>query len=382
MTLAINLYTTYGKSAAGRFPQEMALAIAESGLEVTVISPHAEPEFEKQHANIHRLFLLDVPDSHSGKLARIKSLLQRTLTSFWMLAKARTRSRIFLITFIGQISAGLLHILWLRLLGAQIFFVIHDATPHAWRYRPSLRWIERGMQVWSYRLAQQLVTLTEAARQELIDDYGIAPDRISIIPHGAYIPPRTVTISGNGQVLLFGMLRRNKRIAEAIEAFQRFEQRFPRLKLLIAGDPHRDDLDYWAACAEKLTSAPANISVELGFIEEERLHEIIAQSDAVLLAYEEFNSQSGAAVLSAFSERVIIGTKVGGLDELASLGLEMVEIERPVSAETIANALERFATIPPEDLRAMATRSKDQLAAALDWNTIGRQYRVLIEKAS
>jgi glycosyltransferase involved in cell wall biosynthesis len=357
----------------------MAHAIASAGAEVVLIAPRAEPAaFERSHPALSRRFLLDV---HAGRglFSRLRRLVARTLRSLTALLQARRHSDLYLITFIGQIPAGLLHILWIRLLGGRIVYLVHDPSPHAWAFPAWFQGVERAMLKLQYRLSERLVTLTEVGRRELIRDYACRSEDIEVIPHGALTPPRTVPTPGNGQILLFGMLRRNKRILEAIEAFKAHHSRFPRLRLLIAGAPHREDPAYWQQCQASIGGSESRVQTEIGFIEESRLTELVETSDGILLAYEDFGSQSGAAVLSGLSERVVIGTRAGGLAELREMGLEMVDVDIPVTADTIADALERFAVLPVDELRSIAARSRAALEPKLAWDGIGRQYKRLFE---
>jgi len=108
-------------------------------------------------------------------------------------------------------------------------------------------------------------------------------------------------------------------------------------------------------------------------VPEERLHGLLAQSDAVLLPYEDFRSASGVAILSAFAERLLITTSAGGIGELMAGGLEPVTIDQPVTAETVADAVRRFHALPVEAYRGMAARSRARLADLLSWDRIGRQ---------
>lgn len=147
-----------------------------------------------------------------------------------------------------------------------------------------------------------------------------------------------------------------------------------QVRLVIAGAPHKEDLGYWDECAALLEGTGDYIHCEIGFVPEARLDQLIAECDAVMLPYEEFNSQSGVAVLAACSERLLLCTDAGGLAELIGQGMEAVVVARPVTAATIANAIARFCALPVEEARARSARSKASLDAYLDWGRIGHAY--------
>jgi glycosyltransferase involved in cell wall biosynthesis len=241
-----------------------------------------------------------------------------------------------------------------------------------------MRWFEVALLKASYRIPQQLVTLTEAARLQVAEEFN-RQGATEVIPHGAYANAMTTPPSGHRKLLVFGMLRRNKRILETIEGTRQAVAAGAQISLTIAGAPHKEDAGYWDECAARLSGAEAYIHTEIGFVPEPRLDQLIAECDAVVLPYEEFNSQSGVAVLAACSERLLLCTGVGGLAELMEQGLDPVLIGRPVTAQTVADAICRFAAMPVRELRAKASRSKRSLDAYLDWTRIGAKYMTLVK---
>lgn len=374
-----NFVSTAWKGGSGWFVHELAGALVRNGVDLTLIAPPAEPAArEAALPPSRRLATPRGADGRGGRIGKVRKSLVKIASGVLASARARQTSPVFLYTHMDWLAAGVLHFLVLRLLGARLIYIVHDATPHAAALPARLRWLERGLLTLSYRLPARLVALTDAARWELIERYGIRPRKITVIPHGAYAPAETSPLPGEGRVLLFGMLRQNKRIAEAIQAFVLHGARFPALRLVIAGAPHKEDYDYWRRCETLIQGAPERIDTEIGFVEEARVGELMRAADAVLLAYEDFNSQSGVAVLSCFSERPIVGTRAGGLAELESRGLEMIPIDRPVSSETIADALEALSAMPAEQLRQKAARSCAALAGYLSWDRIALDYAGLI----
>ncbi|WP_186424456.1 glycosyltransferase family 4 protein [Pannonibacter sp. I15F10I1] len=376
----VNFISPCWKGGAGWFVNALARGMAEAGIALTLISPEAEPiEREGHHQNLSRIKTSKGPDGKGTLAFRVTQFSRKMTDVFAGIVRARLRSRVFLYSFIDFLPVGVAHFLLIRLLGGRLVYIVHDATPHAWAFPERFRRVEQALHRLTYRLPSHLVTLTEAAKAELVSDYGIAPDRISVIPHGAYVPERMAPISGTGQVILFGTLRRNKRIKEAIEAFSSYHGRFPRLRLLIAGAVHAEDQSYWTQCSEAIIGHEHVIKTEIGFVEEGRLQKLIAESDAVLLPYEDFNSQSGVAVLACFSERILIATAAGGIGELQTMGLHLHEIQRPVSPETIADALQAFALLPIDFVGDRAVLSRQALEQRLDWTRIGQEYALLLD---
>jgi glycosyltransferase involved in cell wall biosynthesis len=380
MGRTVNFYSSGYAGGAGWFTHELAGAMVQAGMRVNLIAP--KPDDGIPHASGAGFSHFIVPSGGAGKGGlprRLWRTVVKTSGAFWLLLKSRRLSRDYLFTFMDWLVIGFLQFLFIKLIRGRITFIVHDATPHAWSMPDRLRGFEKYLLRMSYRIADRLVTLTEAARRELIDEYGIDGSRVTVIPHGAYVPPDARPLDATGQIILFGALRRNKRVREAIAAFAMHGHRFPRLRLLIAGAPHKEDEAYWRECEAMIEGHESRISVELGFVEEARLHRLIAQSEGVLLAYEDFNSQSGVAVLACFSLRPMIATRAGGIGELCRDGLEITEVSRPVNADTVADALERFSAMGADELRASAARSAASLARSLSWSAIGQSYRRLYD---
>lgn len=375
----VTVYASAYRGGASWFVLEMAAGMAEAGGDVLLIAPRAEPEErESLVATTRRIELPRGAYGRGNKLVRLLRTAGRIASTFVAYARARKHSRTYIISFYDWLSVLILQMLWIRLLGGRLIYVVHDAKPHAWASSGATRWLEMALLKASYRIPQQLVTLTEVARQQVAREFG-RRGPVEVIPHGAYANAATTSPPGNRKLLVFGMLRRNKRILETIEGTKQAVAAGAHVTLTIAGALHKEDTGYWDECAARLPGTESYIHTEIEFIPEPRLNELIAECDAVVLPYEEFNSQSGVAVLAACSERLLLCTGAGGLAELMGQGLAPVLIERPVTAESVADAIRRFAVMSVEELRAKAGASKRSLDAYLDWSRIGAEYMALVD---
>ncbi len=373
-SIRASVYTSSYRGGASWFVLELAAGMAAAGGRIALIAPKSEPEArEKIVAGTRRILLPRGTYGEGGKVARLLRTVARIAASFIAFARARRHSRVYVLSFYDWLGVMVLQQLWIRLLGGHVIYVVHDAKPHSWASSPMMRRMQMALLRMTYRIPQQLVTLTELAKQQLIEDFGCRGS-VTVIPHGAYAQVDTVPLPGNRDILAFGTLRRNKRILETIEGMKQAVAAGADVRLTIAGNPHKEDVDYWAACAQRLVDTEAFIDIDIGFIPEARVHEMMAKCDAVILPYEEFSSQSGVAVLAACSERVLLCTDSGGLAELQSNGLEPILIARPVTSNSIADALLRFAATPDAALRSQAARSKAALDVYLSWERIGSEY--------
>lgn len=376
----VAFYSSAWRGGSGWFVQALAQSLADAGTDVILLAPTAEPEArEPSSPNLTRIRLGRGTAGQGGLLARIFRTLVRILANLWTLLWTRRKAKDYLITHPDWTAVLSVQMLLLRLLGARITYIVHDATPHAWTYPARLRGLEVRILRLTYGLPHHIVVLSPRTREALIHEYRLAAEKVTVIPHGAFVPDVQSELSGNSTVLIFGMLRRNKRILESIEAINALPAS-SSIRAVIAGEPHGEDREYWVDCERALSGDKGRIRREIGFVPESRVPELLAECDALLVPYEGFQSQSGVAILAAFGNRILIGTDVGGIGDLVELGLEIVPVAQPVTAASIREALLEFETLTREERRAMAARSREALGTRLDWANIAVEYQTLFAK--
>jgi glycogen(starch) synthase len=373
----VTLYSPAYKSGAMWYVSALADGLAGAGMQVRLIAPPYEPrEREPRHPGIRREMLPGQTGTTNRALRALRSA-GRIAATFPRFLSARRHGREYLVTFYDWLPVQVAQFLWIKAVGGRLTYIVHDVMPHAWGFPGPLQWLERGMLRLSYRLPDRVVVLTQGARRQMEERWGRG-DNVRVLPHGAFAEGEPSPPPGNRRLLIFGSLRRNKRILPAIQAMRLLKGGIEGLHLTIAGAPHQEDLAYWQECAEAMRGLEDVIATDIGFVPEERLHRLIAESDAVLLPYEDFDSASAVAILGAFSKRLLIATAAGGIGELIAGGLEPVEIAMPVTAEGIADAVRRFHALPVEEVRAMAARSRAALVELLSWDRIGRACAAMI----
>jgi len=359
---------------AGWFAQELAAGMAKAGAEIIYVAPYAVPA-EREPRNPHITRSVSHRERQSGsKIARVFSSLKRVLDGYTGCLKARARTRNYLFSIPDPLPFFIPLQLALASLEARQFLIVHDAVPHTWVGREKLpRWQRLGLWI-SYRLATHLIATTSDCRDVLHARFDVPLQRISVLPHGAFDLGTPSDLPGTGNLLIFGSLRRNKRVLESIQAVQLSRQRGARVTLTIAGVPDRADPAYWQQCQAQIAAAPDGITTEIGFIPDERIPELIAQCDAVLLPYRDFSSASGVAILMASSQRPLIATSTGGIRDLFELGMSGIPLAENADVEAIADAIGAFFGRPISEWNAEAAASRDILLRELSWATIGQRY--------
>lgn len=375
------IYSAAWRAGAGWFVSALASAIAEAGTAVTLIAPLSEPpERDPIESGLVQRVILPRGAGGVGWVGyRALRSGRRILASFAALVRARGSNSVYMITFWDWLLTGFFQLLLLRLLGARVVYVVHDVKPHAWAFPAGLRWAEVAMLRGSFFLPSHIVTLTRAAKRQLVDEFGISDRRVSVIPHGAFETPAMPELSGNTKLLLLGAMRRNKHVLEAIQAMSQLPTDCPA-QLFVAGSIHTEDPAYWSICSTAVSQGGERIHTETGFLPEERVRELLSECDAVLLPYEEFNSQSGVAILAGFAGRSLIATDVGGIGELMADGVSITRIAQPVTSETIAAAVVAYCGRDLAERRADARNTKELLTDMLSWTKIGQAYSTLLQE--
>lgn len=375
MARRVAVYTKIWLSGgSGLFAQELVAGILDAGGGVFFVAPSAEDsQFERPRAGLIRAKPPRQLDSGS-RLRRIIASFARIGGSALGLARARLQTRIFIVTIPDPFVFSLPMLMLLRLTGARIIYVVHDPLPHAWRLPQWLRPIENAGFQAMYSLSSALVVLSEAGRPALAGAYRLGKRHVAVIEHGIFVLGEPTPAPGHGSLLLFGTLRRNKGIREAIAGVVAARAEGAQVHLTIAGAPDPMEPDYWRDCELLARAHPEAVTLAVGYVLDDRLRELIAACDAFLLPYRDFNSQSGVAMLASSNARTVIASRAGGIGDLINDGMAAVPIEAPVDEAAVAAAVTAFASLPASEWNARAMEYRAHTIESRAWPVIGRQY--------
>jgi glycosyltransferase involved in cell wall biosynthesis len=370
----ICLMTKAWRSGAAWVAQMIAQAIAEQGASIAFVAPRADPvSREPSHSNLTRIVTPRELIGQHGKARRAVASLQRIFGGLAAICRLRLTTRTFIFSIPEPLVFTLPLFALLRLTGARVIFIAHDAQPHAWALGERFRFMERGAHALSYRLASTVVALTPTVRDALARDFSVPVDKIAIIPHGPFSIGDVEPMPGTGRLLIFGSLRRNKSILEAIEGTIIARKAGQRVTLVLVGEPLKEEGAYWDQCRAAIAADPAGFDVRVGFLPDEALPELIGSVDAFVLAYQNFNSQSGVGVLAALAGRPVIGTRSGGLGELFDRGMAGTVIDK-ATPEDIAAAISSFYGRSAAEWQSAASDGALRIAKSLRWDSIADQY--------
>ncbi|MGA7805724.1 glycosyltransferase family 4 protein [Bradyrhizobium sp.] len=368
--------TKIWSSGTGWFATELAQGLANNGALVNFVAPALSPSsWEPSHRNITRLTPPRETTDHTAKFAARVSKLNRIVWTLYYLFIGSALSRIVIFSMPDHEVVSIPTFFMLRLLSKKVLLIVHDPLPHDFRHRGGQRFRKMLLKI-QYHLASTLVVLSEAGKQEIIRTFGIPDGRIRVIPHGAFALAGGTPLPGSGAILAFGSVRRNKNVLQVIEAVKALRSRGHSVRLVLAGGADPSD-EYCRACLEAASEDPDGVVNMLQFVADADLPDLVAKVDAFILAYSEFNSQSGVAVLAGLSGRPVITSFAGGIRELQAAGLVGVSIEEPICVATISKAIEEFYELPTSVWQAKAESGRARLAAELDWTAIAKRYLAL-----
>ncbi len=205
---------------------------------------------------------------------------------------------------------------------------------------PSLYAKERLMSLVRRRCAARVIAVSEAARRAFLETGWDSPERV-ITVHNGIVAERQ---PGSGRALrerlgigpddlvatMLTVLRRGKGHDTAVAAVLSLRERFPGLRLVIAGDgPDREEI-------ERAASVLGDTAVLTGHVDE-----VMPLLDATdVLLHPTLVDAFPTALLEAMAASVpIVASAVGGIPEIVEDGLTGVLVPAPPDAEHVAAAL-------------------------------------------
>ena len=241
------------------------------------------------------------------------------------------------------------------------------------------------------RHSAAVITMTQTAKQRLIDLYAVDPSTIRVIPHGApdnRTPQadRPAPTAATGPVVLtWGLLGEGKGIEWAIEAMAQLTDLAPRPQYQVVGQTHPRVLEQFG---ERYRDSLVRRAAELGvsdmvhfdarYLSKADLNTLVQQADIVLLPYDSREQVTSGVLIEAITAgKPVVSTGFPHARELLASGAGLVvERQDPVA---IAAALRRVLTEPGLSDRMAGEASR--IAPELLWPAVADAYRQLAGEA-
>lgn len=318
------------------YDHALACALARLGASVRLVTSsfaYGDPPAPDRYTRDERFYRHAIGPAGS----RVRALSKRAEHPLDMLRYRKAASR----------EAEVVHFQWLTV--PRLDLRLLPRRPTALTIHDPLERGREPLSATAFERVDAIVVHSDYAREQVVAQHGLAPDRVHVIRHGALRPaalcdPRESTVLGelrdNGEpvVLSYGLIRPYKGIETLLEAWRGIEH----AQLWIVGRPMMD-------VSGLLAAAPAGARLVPRFVTPQEEAALFERADLVVLPYErsERFGFSGVLATALGYGKAIVLSDVGGLAEVASAGAARLvtpgdpELLRSAIAELIADARER-----------------------------------------
>jgi len=314
------------------------------------------------------------------KIGRIVRYYKNLIFYAW-----RTDSHLFHILWLNKfefIDRTLMNILY-KLKGKKLVFTAHNVNSK--KRDGSDSWVNRVTLRAMYSMLDHVFVHTESAKEELVLEYGVVPDRITVIPFGlnTYAPDTLVSkrearsrldLDEKATVLLFfGQIAPYKGLDVLLDALSLGAAEDENLRLIIAGKAKRGFEAYWQALKSSLAGHPmrSRIVVNDNFIPDSDVPVLFRAADALILPYRAIY-QSGPLSLAYRFGVPVVATRVGSFKGDVMPGITGFLCE-PNHPHDLARAIHQYAQ---SELHVDAERARKRIrqigADKYSWEGISR----------
>ena len=242
-------------------------------------------------------------------------------------------------------------------------------------------------------LSQRFIVMAERGRDFLETVYGIAPEKIDLIPHGVIDMPFIDSnffkdlfhVEGKTVLLTFGLLSPNKGIEHVINAMPTILKQHPDVVYIVLGATHPHLI---AAEGEAYREKLQRLACELGvadnvifhndFVTLEELKEFIGAADIYITPYlNEAQITSGTLAYTFGAGKALISTPYWHAQEL--LAEERGILVPFADSQAIADGVNHFLSNPTL-MTAMRKRAW-KAGREMIWPVVARRYMESFERA-
>ncbi|HLG59281.1 MAG TPA: glycosyltransferase family 4 protein [Vicinamibacterales bacterium] len=321
----------------------------------------------------------------------------RIVSYYWKLLKyaATAEPRIFHILWNNKLELAdrTLLMAYYKLLRKRIAFTVHNVNIRKRDGNDGL--VNRLTLRVQYRLVDHLFVHTEQMRRELLDDFGVRSEKISVIPFGinstvpdtALTPAEARTRLGLSQtdktLLFFGNIAPYKGLEFLVDAMAIVGQTLPECRLIIAGRPKGSEA-YWAAIDQQITTLGlrSRVVLRIEYVPDADTELYFKAADVLVLPYTHV-FQSGVLFLGYNFGLPVIVADVGSLrDDIFEGRTGFVCMARDPAS--LAKAIETYFA---SDLFATLVGRRSEIRQfareRYSWATVGsitnQVYRMLVE---
>lgn len=205
-----------------------------------------------------------------------------------------------------------------------------------------------------YRLCDHIFVHTNRMKRELIEQFGVSPGRVTVIPYGlnnavldsSLTPSEAKRHFGihpaERTILFFGQIGPYKGLDVLVTAFEALLERRQDYRLMVAGKPKPGADQYWSAVLRRLQPhiAQGRVIADIRHIPDDETELYFKAADVLVLPYREI-FQSGILFLGYSFGLPVVATDVGSLKDDVLEGRTGM-VCRPESPEDLAASIARY----------------------------------------
>ena len=368
----------------------LCMALRREGLPCVLgaTSFHLEPDYFRRHG------LKNDPGlgSFASRLNIKNPKIRRTLRFLEFCGNITTLALRFLfrrpdiihVQWVPLVDRGISVELWLLKLakrrGTKLVYTVHNLLPHD----PEKDYTKAFDRV--YGLMDALVCHTRETRDRLIEEFGVDPRKLWVIPHGPlfydYEPvekqeaKRRLGYSPEHTVVLYqGLVRQYKGLDFLLEAWNQMRGQEPNARLLIAGRGEDRDMETVKGKVEAL-GLQSSVRLDLRYITSEELPIYYQAADIAVYPHREI-TQSGALMTGIAFRKPIIATNLTGFREALQGYANAVCVEYGDVQGLSERLAELIGNLPEGEASASSSLAQD---SATSWKIIAQQTRSCYEE--
>lgn len=281
--------------------------------------------------------------------------------------------------------------LYYRLCGMKIVFTAHNVNKDKRDSCDSL--LNRLTLKVQYRLVNHIFVHTEKMKSELLEDFGVQGQAVTVIPFGINnaVPNTDLTpaeakrrlgIGGEERtVLFFGRIAPYKGLEYLLSAFEKILSNHPNYRLIIAGEPMQGYEKYWNEILQTINRGDIRDRIirKFEFIPDEDAELYFKAADVLVMPYKNI-FQSGVLFLGYSFGTPVIAADVG------SLGEDIIEgrtgfLYKPGDSSDLASVMEAyFGSDLYKTLDKRRQEIRDYAHAQHSWDVVGKLTRDVYDK--
>lgn len=204
-------------------------------------------------------------------------------------------------------------------------------------------------------------------------------NNIRVIPHGTFELPKNVVFANKKthlQLMTFGKFGTYKKVEQLIEALVQLRtQVSERIELVIAGTDNPNAKGYLQAVKEKYAFVP-DIKFT-GYVEEQEVPKIFADSDVVVFPYTATTGSSGVLHQAGSYGKAVVMPNIGDLADLVKDEGYLGEYFEPNNTASLVKALKTLCV--DNKYRTFLAKNNHKAAQALSMETISAKYLDMFE---